>query len=103
MPTFTGKFKKGMKVGKDAHMDFELREMTTADMLDAELLVPYGKPSNFAAALASVQLVRVGSYDGPFTLKMVRALSPDDFNTLRDGLNEVAMLGEDQPSSRETD
>lgn len=103
MPNHIGQFKKGMKVGKESHMDFELREMATTDMLDAEMLVPAGKPLNFAAALASLQLVRVGSYDGPFTLKMVRALAPDDFNALREGLNEVAMLGEDPSPSKESD
>lgn len=103
MTTFTGQFKKGMKVGKDVHMDFELREMTTADMLDAELQVPAGKPINFSAALASLQLVRVGSYDGPFTLKMVRALGPDDFNALRAGLNAVAEMGGESLPSKESD
>lgn len=95
MPNFIGTFKKGMKIGSEVHMDFELREMTTADMLDAELLVPANKPANFAAALASVQLVRAGTHTGPFTLSMVRNLGPVDFNLLRQGLNEVAALGED--------
>lgn len=103
MATLTGTFKKGMKVGKDVHMDFELREMTTADMLDAELQVPASKVMNFSAALASLQLVRVGSYEGPFTLKMVRALDPDDFNALRDGLSEVASMGEELLPSKTTD
>jgi len=103
MSTYTGKFKKGMKVGKEIHMDFELREMTTADMLDAELEVSASKPMNFSASLASLQLVRVGTFDGPFTVKMVKALHPDDFNLLRDGLNEVAKLGEESLPSKKTD
>lgn len=103
MANHTGQFKHGMKVGKDVHKDFELREMTTAIMLDAELMVPAGKPANFAAALASLQLVRVGSYEGPFTLGMVRSLSPDDFNALREGLNAVALLGEEPSPSNASD
>lgn len=103
MPNFTGKFKKGMKIGKELHMDFELREMTTADMLDAELEVSSGKPMNFGAALASLQLVRVGSYDGPFTLKMVRSLDVEDFNILRTGLDKVSELGEDSSPSNVAD
>jgi phage FluMu protein gp41 len=102
MPNFIGKFKRGMKVGKETHLEFELREMTTADMLDAEMEVSAGKPINFSAALASMQLVRVGSYDGPFTFKMVRGLHPDDFNLLRDALNEVALLGEGSLPSKAT-
>jgi phage FluMu protein gp41 len=50
MANYIGQFKKGMKVGKETHMDFELRQMTTEDMLDAEIEVPTGKPLNFAAA-----------------------------------------------------
>lgn len=103
MANFIGKFKKGMKVGKDVHKDFELREMTTADMLDAELEVSSAKPMNFSAMLASLQLVRVGTFDGPFTLGMVKSLHPDDFNALRDGLNEVAKLGEELSPSKVTD
>ena len=99
MPNYIGQFKRGMKVGKDVHQEFELREMTTADMLDAEMEVSAGKPMNFSAALASLQLVRVGSYDGPFTFKMVRGLHPDDFDVLRTGLNEVAALGNASSSS----
>lgn len=103
MANYTGKFKKGMKVGKEVHMDFDLREMTTADMLDAELEVSAGKPMNFGAALASLQLVRVGTYDGPFTSKMVRSLAVEDFNILRAGLDKVSELGEESLPSKETD
>lgn len=95
MANYIGKFKKGMKIGKETHMDFELRQMTTEDMLDAEMEAPTSRPMNYNAALASLQLVRVGTYEGPFTLKMVRALHPLDYNELRDGLNKVAELGED--------
>lgn len=95
MATFIGEFKKGMKIGSSTYMDFELREMTTADLLDAELLAPSSKPMNFNAAMASLQLVRVGDYTGPFTLGMVRALHPKDYDALTAGLNEVAKLGEE--------
>lgn len=103
MPNFTGKFKKGMKVGKEIHMDFVLRPMTTEDMLDAEMEVSSAKPMNYSAELAARQLVRVGTYDGPFTSGMVKKLSPEDFHTLRAGLTEVAMLGEDSSPGTETD
>lgn len=102
MATYTDKFTKGMKVGSELHMDFEVREMTTADMLDAEIEVSTSKPLNYTAALASLQLVRVGTYEGPFTLKMVRSLDPVDFNILRAALNKVAALGEDQSPGTKT-
>lgn len=103
MATFTGQFKKGMKVGKDVHMDFELREMTTEDMLDAELEVSSATPMNFNAELAMRQLVRVGNYEGPFTVNMVRKLAPVDFHLLRAGLVEVNKLGEGPSPSEGTD
>lgn len=103
MATLIKQFKKGMKVGKETHKEFELRQMTTDDLLDAENEVSSAKPLNFSAALASLQLVRVGTYNGPFTLKMVRALDPEDFNILRESLGEVAALGEESSPSKATD
>lgn len=95
MATFIGEFKKGMKIGSSTYKEFELREMTTADLLDAELISPSNKPLNFNAAMASLQLVRVGDYTGPFTLNMIRALHHKDYDVLVEGLNEVAKLGEE--------
>jgi len=103
MVTFTGKFTKGMKVGKETHMDFELREMTTEDMLDAEMEVSSSKPMNFNTELAVRQLVRVGSYEGPFTVGMIRKLAPPDFHALRAGLVEVGKLGEGSSPSDPAD
>jgi phage FluMu protein gp41 len=103
VPNFIGKFKKGMKVGKDVHMDFELREMTTEDLLNAEMEVSSAKPLNFNGQLAALQLVRVGTYEGPFTFNMVKKLHPEDFNILRDGLVKVDKLGEDQSPSEAAD
>jgi phage FluMu protein gp41 len=87
--------KKGMKVGSEAHKDFELRQMTTKDMLAAELEVSSAHPLNFSAQLATRQLVRVGTFTGPFVVSMVEGLDPVDFATLRNGLTEVSLLGED--------
>lgn len=103
MATYIGQFKKGMKVGSETHKEFELREMTTEDMLNAELMADSGKPMNYNAAIASLQLVRVGTFDGPFTVKMVRSLAPADFHRLSDGLNKVAALGEELSPEAETD
>jgi phage FluMu protein gp41 len=105
VPTYTGKFKKGMKVGsKGPFMDFELREMTTEDMLDAELEFPPSKFMNYRAALAARQLVRVGDFEGPFTTAMIKkGLNPVDFDILISALDEVAKLGEDSSPSSKTD
>jgi len=98
---YTGQFKHGMQVGGQQRKDFELRQMTTEDMLDAELEIPAGAPLNFKAELASRQLVRVGDYTGKVTVKMVRKLHPTDFSILIAALQEVAKLGEDvSPDSK---
>lgn len=75
-------------------MDFELRQMTTGDMLDAELEVSSVAQMNFKGQLALRQLVRIGDFEGPFTRKMLLSLKPVDFHTLLDGLSKVALLGE---------
>lgn len=100
--TYTGKFKHGMKVGKHTHMDFELRQMTTADMLDAELEVSTVAQMNFKLQLAMRQLVRVGTFHGPFSIKMIKTLEPVDFHTLTDGLSKVAKLGEAESQEEES-
>lgn len=100
--TFTGDFKKGMSVGKEIHMDFELRQMTTEDMLDAEMEASTATPMNFNVALIIRQLVRVGTYEGPFVASMVRKLDPKDFNLLSDALQKVAKLGEDSSPTTAT-
>jgi phage FluMu protein gp41 len=104
VPTYIGKFKKGMKIGAEVHKDYELREMTTEDMLEAELEFSTATPMNYSAALAARQLLRVGSYEGPFTTKMIKKLlDPVDFNILtKEGLNGVAALGEDSSPSTQT-
>ncbi|MBF8179660.1 hypothetical protein [Herminiimonas contaminans] len=114
--TFKGKLKKGLKVGKKTHMAFELRQMTTKDMLQAELEASTATPLNYSAELITLQLVSVGrfegtgeeaayvaEFEGPFVVSMIHDLAdPSDFHALRDGLQKVAILGEDLSSTTAT-
>lgn len=93
--TLTKPFIKGMQIKDKTYMDFEVRQVTTEDILDAELDVSTSAPMNFQARLAAKQLIRVGDYTGPFTFKMVKSLDPKDFAALREALSEVQDLGEE--------
>ena len=94
-----GTFKRGLKIGDTVHMDFELREYSTADLFAAENEVPADKPIQFQAALVARQLVRVGTYTGPFTLALITRLHPVDIGILRRAQGELEKLGEaDSPA-----
>ncbi len=100
-PTITGEFLKGYrfkpKDGEEQWLkDFELRLLSTEDMLAAEDDCPSSKPLQFNLACAARQLVRIGHLKGPFTLGMLRRGLPDlrDYNALREKQLEVQQLGE---------
>lgn len=95
----TGPLKVGFSVNGVLHKDFELREAMVDDLLDAENEADITKPLNFNAQLLVRQLVRVGSYTGPFTVGMIRRLKPADWRILRAAQSEVDALGEGDPAS----
>lgn len=92
--TVTGTFKRGLKIGEKTHLEFELREPTTADLFDAEDDHGVDTPLKFNGALAARVMTRVGDYTGPVTFAMVRSLSQADYMTLRNKLAEAEKLGE---------
>lgn len=95
----TGPLKIGFAINGELHKDFELREATVDDLLDAENEADITKPLNFNAQLLVRQLVRVGTYTGPFSINMIRRLKPVDWRILRSAQGEVDALGEDDPAS----
>lgn len=95
----TGPLRHGMTIEGVQHKTFELREATVDDLLDAENEADVTKPLNFNAQLMVRQLVRVGSYEGPFTLNMIRRLKPVDWRILRAAQSEVDDMGEGEQAS----
>jgi phage FluMu protein gp41 len=89
-----GSLKHGLKIGDDVHREFEMQESITGDFFAAENEVSPEKTLTFSAALIARQLVRVGSYTGPFTHGMLGTLRTADFNTLRQAQTELDVLGE---------
>lgn len=92
--TKSGELRFGLKIGDETHKTFELREAFAGDMFDAEAEADTDSPLTFNAALMCKQLVRIGTYQGPFTIKMLRQLKPVDYGKLRAAQLEVDALGE---------
>lgn len=94
METVKGTLVHGMKLDEAVQKDFEMREATVEDMLDAEMEAGVDTPLNFNAQMMVRQLVRVGSYKGPFTLGMLKKLKPVDYRKLRAAQMELDKMGE---------
>jgi phage FluMu protein gp41 len=100
-----GTLKHGFTIGGIAYTWFEMREPTTAELLDAEQGAPASQPLNFNAHLMALQLVEVSTADGgrkftgPFTIGMIRNLKPADFWALRRAQQELDDLGERESGS----
>lgn len=88
----------GLTVNGVQHLDAEIREATVADLFAAESDVPPNKPITFAAAMLAQQLVRIGEYNGPFTLGLIAKLKPSDLERLQEARLKVNEEGEgEQP------
>jgi phage FluMu protein gp41 len=95
--TTTGTLKHGLHIGSEVHKDFEMREALAGDIFDAENDATGEKPTAFRAALIARQLVSVGTFRGPFTLKMIGQLKTVDLAVLLNAQKELDQLGEDAP------
>jgi phage FluMu protein gp41 len=95
----TGTLKRGLKVGDTVHKEFELREGTTADYFAAEASgADSSRSITFQAALVAQQLVRIGTFEGPFTVRMLGNLHPQDMQMLTDARTRLEAEGEgEQP------
>ncbi|MFA6971636.1 MAG: hypothetical protein WC208_09585 [Gallionella sp.] len=100
MSTVQGTMKTGLVISGTEYPNFEMREATVEDMLDAEMDAGVHTPLNFNAQMLLRQLVNVKSRDdhesfsGPFSIEMIRKLKPHDFRVLRAKQQELDALGE---------
>jgi phage FluMu protein gp41 len=93
----TGLLKRGLKVGDQVHKEFELREGTTADYFAAEAGgADSSQQITFQAALVAQQLVRIGTFEGPFTVRMLGNLHPQDMQMLTNARARLEVEGEDE-------
>ena len=83
MSQTTGTLKRGLKVGEVMHKEFELRpDVTASDWFAAEDDAQSRTSLRFEAALVARQLVRIGSFEGPFSSALLGKLHPDDLAIL---------------------
>ncbi|WP_126456732.1 hypothetical protein [Sulfuriflexus mobilis] len=93
--TAAGKLKHGLKIGDTQPMtDFAMKPVATAqEMFDAEQEAGVDTPLSFNAAMMARQMVRIGTYEGPFTLGVIGTLSPSDYGILRTAQMEMEQAG----------
>lgn len=92
--TKTGTLKHGLKVGETRHTEFEIREATTGDLFAAELQVDPKNGIAFSGQMLCQQLVRIGSYTGPFTIEVIGMLKPTDYDRLQSARLALEAEGE---------
>ena len=94
MKTVKGNLPNGLVIDGTTHRDFEMREATVGDMFDAENDSDVTRPLAFNGQMMIRQLVRIGTFTGPFTVGMLRSLKPADYRTLRAKQMELESEGE---------
>lgn len=94
MKTVTGILPHGLKIDGVTHTEFEMREATVGDMFDAENDADVTKPLSFNGQMMLRQLVRIGTFNGPITLGMLRTLKAADYRALRGKQMEIDAAGE---------
>ncbi len=92
--TMRGSLKYGLRVGEEVHKDFVMREAFAGDMFAAESDATVDRPMSFRAAVIARMLVRVGTFEGPFSLAMLGKLKQADMNLLVQAHTELDKVGE---------
>lgn len=94
MKTVKGALPNGLVIDGVTHREFVMREASVGDMLDAESDADVTRPLSFNGQMMLRQLVSIGTFNGPFTLGMLRGLKPADYRALRDKQMELDEMGE---------
>ena len=106
-------FAKAITIAGVKYTHFEMREPTVDDMFNAELeLSRIGggahTPLMFNGQMMTYQLVKVfneqgESFDGPFTMNLLKTWGPSNYGSLRSEQAEVDKLGEASSSDLNPD
>ncbi|MDR2187035.1 MAG: hypothetical protein LBE62_03160 [Azonexus sp.] len=89
MKTVIGTLPHGLIINGQAEREFEMKEASTGDLFDAEMEAGVDRPLTFNGQLMILQLTRIGSFKGPFTLNMLRGLKTADYRALRKAQGEL--------------
>lgn len=90
-----------MKIGDTLHQDFEVREPLVDDMVEAEKTISPTDLHAFNIEMLGRVMVRIGTFEGPFTAGMFRRLKRPDYNALVQGMMQADNLGKPVPSAGE--
>lgn len=99
----TGRLVLGLEIQGTVHKDFEMRAYTVGDLIDAEAEAMVAQVITFNAFLMTQQLVRVGTFTGPFSLNMLRRVKPQDWRILRGAQQELEAMGEPSGGEDQTE
>lgn len=84
----------GLMFGEEAQLEVTMRELTTGDLLDAEMaaerlvMTPEGEavlaksPALFGYELLRRQIASVGKINGPISMRQLRSLTTEDLNRI---------------------
>jgi len=107
----TPAFAKPITITGVNYTHFKMRESTVDDMFDAEMeLARTGggvhTPLIFNGEMMTRQLLQVsnsqgGTFDGPFTMNMLKSWGPRNYRALRNKQAELDLLGEVELSDQE--
>ena len=100
--TVIKKLSSPWSVGGHQVNDIEIRAPLLGDMIEAEKEAHPGvAPYAYRVALACRQMVRAGTFTGPFVVGQFRSMKPSQWAAVTEAMEEAEKLGEDeQPGTR---
>lgn len=93
--TVIKKLPNPISIGGQSSAEIEARPATMQDVIDAEKEASPMHPNAFTVALACRQIVRVGTFTGPFVAGHFHKLRPATFAQITGALQEADALGEE--------
>lgn len=94
--TVIKQLKKPWKVGGQEATEIEVRPATMKDVCEAEQAASAFQPNSFNVQMACLQVVRAGTFAGPFVAGHFTGMRPAQFGVVAAALQEADRLGEDE-------
>lgn len=93
--TVIKKLKKPWTIGGQDATEIEVRPATVDDTCQAEQKASPIHPNSFNVEMACLQVVRIGTFTGPFVPGHFKKLRDNRFAEVRAAMQEADQLGED--------
>lgn len=87
--------KKPWKIGGQEANEIEVRPSTMKDVSDCEQSASVLQHNTFSMHMATLQVVRAGTFTGPFVFSHFSSMRPAQFNEIVEAMKEADKLGED--------